>query len=282
MPRILSCPDSCDPTGWREHRFGLPLERWHALDNRAVWITGAGTGFGQSLAVALAAAGCRLFLTGRRQAKLEETLEIITGFGIAANRCLLVPADLTAADDLMAAVAMVRRRCRHLYGLINNAALPQPWHGVQALQHTDPTEWAALLATNLTAPWRLTREILPLMTRGPALRLLFISSEAGWAFTPGFGPYNVTKAALNTLAGSFAAEIAASTPACDSQVNTIIPGEARTEMNQGANDSPYTVVPLALALLSHPSGGPTGRFFHRDGRSFPFCYAPAYNRKLLD
>ena len=52
-------------------------------------------------------------------------------------------------------------------------------------------------------------------------------------------------------------------------------------MNQGSAISPYTVVPMTLALLSHPFGGPNGRFFHRDGRHFAFGYAEPYERVVL-
>ena len=58
---------------WRDHRFGLPEERWAWLQDRSAWVTGAGTGFGQALSVALMLAGCRVFLSGRRIEKLKET-----------------------------------------------------------------------------------------------------------------------------------------------------------------------------------------------------------------
>ena len=50
-----------DPQRWREHRFGLTQARWAGLAGRCFWITGAGTGFGRSMAVALAAAGKRAY-----------------------------------------------------------------------------------------------------------------------------------------------------------------------------------------------------------------------------
>lgn len=64
-------------------------------------------------------------------------------------------------------------------------------------------------------------------------------------------------------------------------MNVLVPGEARTEMNQMSSDSPVTVVPMTLALLFHPPGGPKGRFFHRDGRHSSFCYALPYEASVL-
>jgi NAD(P)-dependent dehydrogenase (short-subunit alcohol dehydrogenase family) len=112
-------------------------------------------------------------------------------------------------------------------------------------------------------------------------RVVLLTSEAGWAYTPGFGPYNVSKSALNNFGASLAAECGARCPSADVQINVLIPGEARTEMNRGSTISPYTIAPMMLALVSHPPGGPNGRFFHRDGRHLSFGYAEAFDRKLL-
>lgn len=138
-----------------------------------------------------------------------------------------------------------------------------------------------MVETNVTGPWLATRAALPLLAASRSARVLFTSSEAGWVFTPGFGPYNVTQAALNNLGASFAAECAARYPDRDFQVNVLVPAEARTEMNPGSSESPYAIVSMALALLSHPPGGPNGCFFHRDGRHLSFAYTKPYSRSLL-
>ncbi len=126
--------------------------------------------------------------------------------------------------------------------------------------------WDRILRTNVTAPWLLTQAILPHIVKGGTVRVLFITSEAGWAFTPGFGQYNISKAALNSLGACMAEECTARYPELDTQINVLVPGEARTEMNQGSTESPYTIASMALLLLSHPKGGPNGKFFHKDGR----------------
>jgi len=64
------------------------------------------------------------------------------------------------------------------------------------------------------------------------------------------------------------------------QINVLDPGEARTEMNQGSTNSPFAAVPMALLLLSHPKGGPNGKFFHRNGRHLAFAYSDAYDSDL--
>jgi 3-oxoacyl-[acyl-carrier protein] reductase len=270
-----------DPARWPEHRFGLPKERWSTLAGRSVWVTGAGTGFGRSIATALAAAGARVFLSGRRTATLEQSLAHMRGLAVPTERCAIVSCDIRDESSVTAAAAMIRGATAWLHGLVNNAALPSPGGVADPLATLGAGTWRNLIETNLTGQWLVTKAALPLLLAGSSARVLFVTSEAGWAFTPGHGPYNVTKAALNNLGASFAAEFAQRHPDRDVQINVLVPGEARTEMNQGSTDSPYAVVPMALALLSHPPGGPSGYFFHRDGRHLAFAYAAPYGLPLL-
>ncbi len=270
-----------DPAAWPSHRFGLSAERWASLAGQVFLITGGGTGFGQALAIALAATGASVVVTGRRLAKLEETVALASRFGVDPQGLVPVPADLCARSEINALMERIDERFGTLHGVVNNAALPTPASGKTPLSTLDAAGWNRHMATNLTAPWQLLQAALPLLQRAGRFRALFVTSEAGWADTPGHGPYNVGKAALNTLARSFAAELAAAFPTLDTQVNTLIPGEALTEMNRGSTNSPFTMASMALALLSHPPGGPNGAFFHRDGRHFGFAYAKPYPHSLL-
>jgi NAD(P)-dependent dehydrogenase (short-subunit alcohol dehydrogenase family) len=270
-----------DPRQWQKHLFGLPRRRWAYLKDKSFWITGAGTGYGRCIAIALAAAGAKVFLTGRRKQKLDETIQEIEKLRIPSQLCYPVPADITDCRQIKKACDTVISSCDELHGLVNNAALPARGDVHRPLLDGSIEDWERIITTNVTAPWFLTRTILPHMLKGGALRVLFISSEAGWAFTAGFGPYNVSKAALNNLGASMAAECAIAYPEADLQINVLVPGEARTEMNQGAANSPYILVGMALALLSHPKGGPNGRFFYWDGRHRSFCYASPYEKPIL-
>src|SRR5436190_3969781 len=97
---VFATPGICqgaEPQNWREHHFGLSPPSWAALARKRFWVIGAGTGFGQAIAVALALAGARVFLTGRRAAKLAETREMAMAFGAAADRC--APLFCDAADQ---------------------------------------------------------------------------------------------------------------------------------------------------------------------------------------
>jgi NAD(P)-dependent dehydrogenase (short-subunit alcohol dehydrogenase family) len=267
-----------DPKLWKEHRFGLPAARWNSLSGRAFWITGAGTGYGRAISIALAAAGAIVYMTGRRGAKLDETRESARALGVHPGNMTSLAADITDRDSVSAATARIVAASTGLHGLVNNAAVPSPG----PLATISSAQWQRLWDTNVTGAWLVTQAALPLLESRDSYRVVFMTSEAGWASTPGFGAYNASKAALNSLGASFAAELAQRRPDGDAQVNTLIAGEARTEMNRGSNESPYSVVCMALLLLSHPRGGPNGHFFHRDGRHFAFGYSTYYNKSLLE
>ena len=277
-PGILQNPH---PASWQSHRFGLPRDRWERLRGRSFWITGAGTGYGRCIALALAAAGARVFVSGRRIEKLRETLGEGEALGIDVSRCVSVPVDIRSEGDLARAVGEIQQVTPSLYGLVNSAALPQASETLFPLTSQSLASWTDLLTTNVTGPWLTCKAAMPLLGNGEGFRILFLSSFAGWASTPGFGTYNVSKSAINTLGASLAAECATRHPGKDIQINVLVPGEARTEMNQGSTESPYSVVSMVLVLLSHPPGGPNGFFFNRDGRHLAFAYTQEYPQPLL-
>lgn len=282
-PRPTATPgirQDVEPASWSSHRFGLPQVRWERLAGRAFWITGAGTGYGRCISLALAAAGARVFLSGRRAEKLQDTLREGLSLGIDVSRCIPLPIDITREPAILDAIDAIRRLSPDLYGVVHSAALSQSNTSAYPLADLSLADWTALFETNVTGGWLVSRAALGLMN-GQGFRALFLSSEAGWASTPGYGPYNITKSALNALGASLAAECAVRYPGEDVQFNVLDPGEARTEMNQESTKSPYAVVSMALTLLSHPPGGPTGHFFHRDGRHLAFAYSREYPEALL-
>jgi NAD(P)-dependent dehydrogenase (short-subunit alcohol dehydrogenase family) len=271
-----------DPAKWDEHLYGLTPERWARLRGRSYWITGAGTGYGRCIACALASAEAQVFLTGRRVEKLQESIEEIAALNISTDNCYTVEADLTNYDEVTQACERVKSLCSSLSGLVNNAAMPTEPGSREPLQNGSLEYWNRMMATNVTAAWLLTRMMFPYMLLDGNVRVLFISSEAGWANdTPGNGMYKVSKAALNGLGRAAACEYAHTFPDKDIQMNVLVPGEARTEMNRGSARSPYAVVSMALVLLSHPEGGPNGRYFHCDGRHLNFGNAPPYDKPLI-
>jgi NAD(P)-dependent dehydrogenase (short-subunit alcohol dehydrogenase family) len=269
--------DDFRPAHWERHRFALSEDLGKRLATRCTWVTGAGTGFGRAVATALGLIGARVVLTGRRAQKLDETVSEARRLGVPESRFRTLPLDLTKAAAVDAAVTELRGE--GVIGLVHCAAVPQPRESQFPLLST--TSLKQVMTSNLEAAWLASRAAVTVGAERHEVRVVLFSSEAGWHFTSGFGPYNISKAAMNTLGGSLAAEAAALHSSCDVQINILNPGEARSEMNQGSDRSPYTAVPITLALLGQPSGGPNGYCFHADGRHLTWGSAQAWPRPLL-
>ena len=96
-----------DPSKWMEHRYGLSVERWNSLQCKSVWITGAGTGYGRCMAIALAAAGGTVFLRGRRREKLFETIREMELLKIPTDKCQVIVADISDIGHVKAACSRI-------------------------------------------------------------------------------------------------------------------------------------------------------------------------------
>lgn len=247
-----------------KNHFGLDEIKWKRLSGLRFWITGAGTGYGQSIACALGLANCEIILSGRRTSKLEETIQLAENIGVKSSAYHVVPFDITKQDQVNSACSKIQQTVPRLDGIIHSAALPHEPGVSFPLSQCSLERWEETMKTNVTAPWYISRNIFSHMLNGP-IRILFLSSGAGWAGTPGVGIYNISKAALNSLSHSFAHEYKCRYPQEDIQVNTLVPGEAFTEMNKGSSNSPFDLVEMTLKLLAQPEGGPNGYFFHQNG-----------------
>ena len=151
--------------------------------------------------------------------------------------------------------------------LVNNAGVyPE---STQAKVVDTPTSiWRETIEINLFGPVRMCREVVPLMTKLRYGRIVNISSGLGQLQHMGEGSpaYRTSKAALNALTRTLAAEVAGS----GILVNSMSPGWVRTDM--GGNEAPRSVeegADTAVWLCLLPSNGPTGQFF-RDRTPIPW------------
>lgn len=260
----------------------LPAARLAALASARCWIVGGGTGYGRALALALAARGAQVVVSGRRPGPLDEVVDASAGAVTAA------PLDALEVEAWPAPLDPLRDQDpAGPWWLVVAAALPGGGSAFPLLGD-DPGRGQAVLRTNLEGSWRVARAFLRGVLgrpgaagaegggeaapshEGPAVRVLLLSSRAGWAETPGLGTYNVSKCGVNALGCNLAAEAAEAWPGADVQVNVLAPGQARTEMNQGSEDDPACLLAPALALLTYPAGGPSGHHFTREGEHLAF------------
>ena len=228
------------------------------LADRLAVVTGASRGIGRAAALAFAGAGAHVIALARTQGALEELDDEIRAAGGAAT---LVPLDLkdyTAIDRLGAAL---NERWGKLDILLGNAGLLGE---IAPLTHLDQPVWDAVMAVNVTANWRLIRSLDPLLQKSDAGRAIFLSSGAAHKCLAYWGPYSVSKAALEALVRTYAAETA-TTPI---RVMLVNPGPLRTRMRAAAmpGEDPQTLRPpeqLAphLVLLASPEWDETGKIY---------------------
>ena len=231
---------------------------------RIAIVTGANRGIGLEIARQLlmndlfVVAGCR------SEEKCAHALEALA----AGADC--VAAHILDVNDTKSVRAFVERVARE-HGkpgvLVNNAGVyPESQEG--RVEDTSTSLWRETFETNLFGAVRMCREVLPHMRKLRYGRIVNVSSGLGQMeqMAEGSPAYRVSKAALNALTRTLAAEVAGS----GILVNSMSPGWVKTDM--GGLEAPRDVVEGAgtavwLALL--PSNGPSGQFF-RDRKAIPW------------
>lgn len=201
-------------------------------------------------------------LVGRTQGALENLYDRITQDGGQATG---VPLDLTDYDGIDRLGASVFERWGRLDILIGNAGLLGQ---ITPAAHIQPKEFEATLATNLTANMRLIRAFEPLLLKSATPRCAFVTSGAAHKVRPFWGTYAASKAALNALVLSWAAEHKNN----DMRINLINPGPIRTQMrarampgeNPDTLPAPDDLVPFILDAVTSEQTE-TGQIFDFPG-----------------
>lgn len=238
------------------------------LADRIALVTGASRGIGHATALALAKAGAHVVAVARTVGGLEELDDAIRALGGSAT---LVPLDLKDYPGIDRLGAALQERFGRLDVLIGNAGILGP---LSPLGHVEPMAWDAVMAVNVTANWRLIRALDPLLRRSTAGRVVFISSGVAALALAYWGPYAASKAALEVLARTYAAETATT----NVRVNVLTPGPIRTNMRAQAmpGEDPMTLetpdrVAEKIVELCLPSMQQSGKLYaYPQGRFLEF------------
>ena len=166
---------------------------------------------------------------------LEEVDDCIKAEGGDAT---LVPLDLTEFEKIDEMGRSLYERFGRIDALVGNHAqlgLLTP------LTHLDPDVWQSVIDANLTAHWRLIRSIDPLLRASGSGRAIFVTSGAARQVLPYWGAYAVSKAALEMLVRTYAAEA----ESMGVMANLVDPGATRTAMRAAAfpGEDPKTLPP---------------------------------------
>jgi len=205
------------------------------LAGKIALVTGASRGIGAAVAECFAAEGAHLVLAARTVGGLEEVDDKIRAAGGAAT---LVPLDLRDFIKIYELAAALYQRYGRLDILVGNAA---EFGTFSPLGHIDPKLWGEIIDLNLTANWRLIRAMDPLLRAAPHGRAIFVTSGITRSPRAYWGPYAASKAALEALIKTYAAEIE-KTPV---RANLIGPGVVRTRLRARVfpGEDPTTLPP---------------------------------------
>lgn len=142
------------------------------LTDQVVLVTGAGSGMGRSIVIALVAAGARVALVGRRIAALEETAALVpTG----AERCSLHSLDVSDEEAVARTVDEVVTTCGRLDILINNAGINVP---VRSVADTAIADWKYVVDVNLNGTYYFVKAALPTMRKQGSGNIINVASMA--------------------------------------------------------------------------------------------------------
>ena len=168
-----------------------------SIEGEVAWITGAGTGIGQSAALKLAEAGAKVVLTGRRTAPLEETAALVRAAG---GHATVAPADCTDPAAIQTVVDALMAEHGRIDILVNNAGLniqKRSWADVSNVGFDE------VIAADLNGPFYTTRAVLPIMRAQGSGLFIQVSSWAGVYVPLLTGPaYTAAKHGLVALSES--------------------------------------------------------------------------------
>jgi NAD(P)-dependent dehydrogenase (short-subunit alcohol dehydrogenase family) len=184
-------------------------------------VTGASRGIGAATAEALANAGAHVILVARTASALEEVEDRIHDGGGTAT---IAPLDLTDGENIGKLAGAVAERWEKVDLLILNAAM---LGSLTPVQDIDPKEYSRLLSLNLLANQAMIAAFDPLLKRAESADVVAITSSVGSEPRAFWGAYGSSKAALETLLGSYADESAHTGRI---RVHIIDPGATRTRM----------------------------------------------------
>jgi NAD(P)-dependent dehydrogenase (short-subunit alcohol dehydrogenase family) len=175
------------------------LDRSSPLFGRVAVVTGASSGIGRAITLALSREGVQVCAVARNPKTLEETVAKARQFSEATGFQI----DLTVGDAIRPLVEHLEKHSKGLDMLVHSAGL----YHQDVMEHSRIEDFDAQYATNVRAPYLLTQSLLPMLTHAMG-QIIFVNSSAGLtAKRPEIGQYSATKHALKAIADSLREEL---------------------------------------------------------------------------
>ena len=188
-----------------------------SADKKRAIVTGASSGIGKAVTLALAHAGIDLALVGRSTERLEAVAASAREQGVDVQTYAF---DLLELDQVKTKFEAIAAELGQVDVLINNAGMGY----TGSLEQTSLADWQQVIDLNLTSAFQVTLGVLPRMRQQQQGQIINVSSIAAKTAFPEWGAYCVSKAALNALSQAIAAEERAN----GIRVTTVMPGAVNT------------------------------------------------------
>jgi NAD(P)-dependent dehydrogenase (short-subunit alcohol dehydrogenase family) len=197
------------------------------LVGRVAVVTGAASGIGRALAMALGAAGCDVVLADVEKIALDDALDEIRAQGSSA---IAVPCDVRSEDDMDA----LRDQAHAQFGPVDIVCLNAGVSPSGAVLETSQETWRWLIDVNLMGVVHGLRAFVPDLVQRGSGHVVITGSLAGLVPTPSLGPYSAVKHALTALAEVLRTEL----DGTGVHVSLICPGAVRTGIAEGERNRP--------------------------------------------
>ena len=207
------------------------------LDGQVALVTGASRGIGAAILATLAAAGARVVGTATRAEGAAAIDAALQAQGQAGRGIVLNVADQASVD---AAVGNVEAREGAVTVLVNNAGITRD----TLMLRMKPEDWDAVLSTNLSGVYRLSKAVLRGMMKARGGRIISIASVVGLTGNPGQANYAAAKAGIIGFTKSLAREIASRHITC----NVVAPGFIDTDMTRALDEAQRTTLAAQIPL----------------------------------
>lgn len=192
------------------------------FQQKRVWITGASSGIGEALALALAEKGANLILSSRNEAELHRVKAACTG----AKEVMIVPMDVSKHDEVFAIAKKVLEQVGKIDILINNAGISQRGLAKDTSFEIDKR----IMDVDYFGTVALTKAVLPSMLLHKLGHIVVVTSVVGHMGTPGRSTYSAAKHALHGYFDALRAEIWRE----NIQVLLVVPGYIKTKISFNA------------------------------------------------
>ena len=209
------------------------------LEGKRIIITGSTSGIGRATAVAAAAEGAAVVVSGRRQAEAENAVAEITAAGGTAHAVCGDVAEAGFGEEL---VAEGTKLLGGLDGVVNAAGII-----VRATaEDTSDDDWARQMAVNVDGTFRVSRAAVPRLRANGGGSIVNVSSTCGTVGAAGLAGYCASKGAVISLTQAMALEVGAE----QIRVNAVCPGAIETPMLAGGHAEGVTIDDVRAANLA--------------------------------